>query len=56
MVSLNTLMAKVMTEKVSVQLSFSSVYRIKAIMNCNAIMKAMAPGYLDVTLLIKLEV
>lgn len=32
------------TENVSIQLSFSSVYRIKAIMNCNAIMNGF--GYL----------
>lgn len=35
----------VMTEKVSVQFSFFCMYRIKAIMNCNAIMNgSWVPG------------
>lgn len=36
----------VKAEKYSVQFSCSSMYRVKAIMNCNAIMNAMASGYL----------
>lgn len=37
---------RIKAEKYSVQFSFSSMYRIKAIMNRNAIMNAMASGYL----------
>lgn len=37
---------QVKAEKYSVQFSFSSTYRVKAIMNHNAIMNAMASGYL----------